>query len=155
MSNDTVTVPLGNTVVDLGNCGAGRPTYNYTVGGAGSGDVITIDKSLYSSGSITSPQVISWDPSWTTTTGTSYTITPPSVSIDTTGINIKDGGDIKVGGKSLSDAIEKIEERLGILHPNPKLEDRWEQLKEIRKQYIELEKDLLEKEKLMKILKDK
>ena len=28
-------------------------------------------------------------------------------------------------------------------------------LKELRKQYVELEKDLLEKEKLMKILKEK
>jgi hypothetical protein len=53
----------------------------------------------------------------------------------------------------LSDAIEKIEERLGILNPNPALEDRWDKLKELRKQYMELEKDLLEKEKIMEILK--
>ena len=77
-----------------------------------------------------------------------------AVNIDTNGINIKEGGDIKIGGKSLSDAIEKIEERLGILNPNPELEERWDQLKELRKQYIELEKDILEKEKIMKILKE-
>jgi hypothetical protein len=65
------------------------------------------------------------------------------------------GTDITIKGRKLSEAIEAIEERLGILNPNPELEDRWDQLKELRKQYIELEKDLLEKEKLMKILKEK
>ena len=64
------------------------------------------------------------------------------------------GADIKIGEKSLTEAIDKIEERLGILKPNPELEERWEKLKELRKQYMELEKDLLEKEKIMKILKE-
>ena len=78
-----------------------------------------------------------------------------NVILNEKGMEIKEGGDIKIGGKSLTEAIDKIEERLGILHPNPELEERWDQLKELRKQYIELEKDLLEKEKLMKILKEK
>jgi len=88
---------------------------------------------------------------------TNYSITEstnPSVHINTDGISMPKGTDIKVGGKSLIESIEKIEERLGILNPNPELEERWEQLKELRKQYIDLEKDLLEKEKLMKILKE-
>jgi hypothetical protein len=76
-----------------------------------------------------------------------------TVILNDKGMEIKDGGDIKIGGKSLSEAIEKIEERLGILRPNPELEDRWDQLKELRKQYQELEKDLLEKEKMWEILK--
>ena len=77
-----------------------------------------------------------------------------TVHIDGDGLTMKEGADIKIGGKSLTEAIEKIEERLGILHPNSKLEERWEQLKELRRQYVEMEKDLLEKEKLMKILKE-
>jgi hypothetical protein len=40
------------------------------------------------------------------------------------------------------------------LHPNPALEERWDKLKELRQQYVEMERDLLEKEKLMKILKE-
>jgi hypothetical protein len=68
---------------------------------------------------------------------------------------MQEGADIVIGGKSLTDAIEKIEERLGILRPNSELEERWEQLKELRKQYIEMEQDLLEKEKMWKILKEK
>jgi hypothetical protein len=66
---------------------------------------------------------------------------------------MKKGADIKIGGKSLTEAIEKIEERLGILHPNPELESRWDKLKDLRRQYVEMEKDILEKEKIMKILK--
>lgn len=77
-----------------------------------------------------------------------------TVHIDTGGLTMKEGADIKIGGKSLTEAIEKIEERLGILKPNLELEDRWEQLKELRNQYMKLEKDLLEKEKIMKILKE-
>jgi hypothetical protein len=67
---------------------------------------------------------------------------------------MKPGSDIKIGGKSLRESIEKIEERLGILKPNPELEERWDKLKELRNQYMELERDLLEKEKIMKILKE-
>ena len=77
-----------------------------------------------------------------------------TVHIDTDGLTMKEGTDIKIGGKSLCEAIEKIEERLGILKPNPDLEERWDKLKELRNQYVEMERDLLEKEKLMKILKE-
>ena len=62
-------------------------------------------------------------------------------------------GDIKLNGKSLNDILDKIEERLAILHPNINLEEKWEKLRELRKQYRELEADILEKEKIMEILK--
>ena len=87
------------------------------------------------------------------TTGTSWS-TGTNVHIDAEGLTMKEGADIKIGGKSLCEAIEKIEERLGILKPNPELESRWDQLRELRNQYLEMEKDLLEKEKIMKILKE-
>ena len=62
-------------------------------------------------------------------------------------------GDLKVKGKSLADAIENIEKRLAILHPNEKLEEKWEELKALGEQYRELEKDILEKEKIWEIIK--
>lgn len=62
-------------------------------------------------------------------------------------------GDIKIKGKSLVDALEKIEEKLAILRPNDALEEKWEQLRNLRKQYMELEKDIIEKEKIWDILK--
>ena len=140
-------------------------------GGYGS-DTITLDytaqpsvvlNSTMSSGTSTTPYT------YTTTTGSGTTYNPfngyngnltiggngsNNVHIDADGLTLKQGADIKIGGKSLCEAIEKIEERLGILKPNPELESRWDQLRELRKQYIELEKDLLEKEKIMKILKE-
>lgn len=138
----------------------------FDVGGASvtspSSDVytITIDPTLYSNSIYTSdisvsPCVSYGSGSSYTWANTDYSISSGAsyVNIDADGVKIREGGDIKVGDKSLTKAIEAIEERLGILHPNPALEDKWEQLKELRKQYIELEKDILEKEKIMDILK--
>ena len=119
-------------------------------------DTITLNNTLWSGNSITSPYTY-------TTTGTSgpstynwnnNISTSTKVHINGDGLVMQEGADIVVGGKSLTKAIEQIEERLGILHPNPELEERWDKLKELRQQYIEMEKDLLEKEKLMKILKE-
>ena len=62
-------------------------------------------------------------------------------------------GDVKINGKSIADTLEKLEERLAILKPNTELEDRWEELKELSKRYKELEKELIEKEKMWDILK--
>ena len=164
MSKDKdVNISSGDTIVlDLGNYSAGTDYLFNDGGGAGTGyisggagvDTITIDPSFYSiNTSITSPTTYTWKDYSTNSTWTS-TANNASVNIDTNGISVKEGGDIKIAGKSLSAAIEAIEERLAILNPNPELEERWDQLKELRKQYMELEKDLLEKEKLMKILKE-
>jgi hypothetical protein len=62
-------------------------------------------------------------------------------------------GEVTIKGKSLSEMFDKIEERLAILHPNPELEDRWDELKELGKRYKELEAELIEKEKVWAILK--
>jgi hypothetical protein len=62
-------------------------------------------------------------------------------------------GDVTLKGKSLSDTLSKLEERLSILHPNEKLEEKWEKLRELRKEYMELEADIIEKEKIWSILK--
>jgi hypothetical protein len=62
-------------------------------------------------------------------------------------------GEVTIKGKSLTKMIEKIEERLAILHPNEKLEEKWDNLRELRKQYMELEAEIIEKEKMWDILK--
>jgi hypothetical protein len=61
-------------------------------------------------------------------------------------------GEVTIKGKSLTGMFEKIEERLAILHPNPELEDRWDELKELSKRYKELEQEIIEKEKMWAIL---
>ena len=62
-------------------------------------------------------------------------------------------GELKVQGVALSERLDKIEERLGILHPNEELEEKWEQLRGLRKMYMELEAEIKEKEKMWAILK--
>lgn len=62
-------------------------------------------------------------------------------------------GDVKIKGKSISDSLEKIEEKLAILHPNEELEEKWEQLRDLRKMYMELEQEIKDKEKVWGILK--
>lgn len=61
-------------------------------------------------------------------------------------------GELTVQGVKLSDRLDKIDERLAILHPNPELEERWENLRGLRQAYLELEKEILEKEKMWAIL---
>jgi len=149
-NSDTVTIDTSY----------GAVPYTTNIGSSMGTDTITLDNTLWSGGSITSPYTY-------TTSGTvgaggpstynwnNTTISPSTkVHINGDGLVMQEGADIVVGGKSLTKAIEQIEERLGILHPNPALEERWDKLKELRQQYVEMEKDLLEKEKLMKILKE-
>ena len=62
-------------------------------------------------------------------------------------------GDVKIKGKSIVESLEKIEEKLAILRPNEKLEEKWDQLRELRKQYMDLEKEIIQKEKMWDILK--
>ena len=62
-------------------------------------------------------------------------------------------GEVTIKGKNLSDMLDKIEERLAILHPNTELEDKWDELKELGKRYKELEKEIIEKERVWAILR--
>ena len=144
-NSDTVTI----------DSSYGSVPYTTNIGSSMGTDTITLNNTLWS-GSITSPYTY-------TTTGTSgagtynwnnTTLGDAKVHINGDGLVMQEGADIVVGGKSLTKAIDQIEERLGILHPNPALEERWDKLKELRQQYVEMEKDILEKEKIMKILKE-
>ncbi len=109
-----------------------------SVGGTGSAGQF-----MYSNGTTTT---------WSDDTITIANINPGSGTLSVKG-NAEFDGDIKLKGKSLNDTLSKIEERLAILHPNERLEEKWVKLKELRKQYQELEADILEKEKIMEILK--
>jgi hypothetical protein len=62
------------------------------------------------------------------------------------------GSDIIIKGKSLNATLDKIEERLAILHPNPALEDKWSELKELGDKYRALEAEIIEKQKMWNIL---
>ena len=61
--------------------------------------------------------------------------------------------DIKVNGRSLMDAIDKIEQRLGLLEPNKEIEAEWEDLLELGQRYRALEQRIKDKQKTFGILK--
>ncbi len=118
--------------------------YNYTYGGGSSYPTITIGPNTLNSGQIltTGTNGLNWNDLNNVRQGT---------------LQVKGDaefeGDVKINGKSIVDTLEKLEERLAILKPNHELEDRWEELKELSKRYKELEKELIEKEKMWDILK--
>jgi hypothetical protein len=146
VSDDVIIItssPSDNTI-DLGNYdyGAAQSTLNI-----GNIDTITLDSSSY----ITTGTTLNWSTNYG-----DYNVytTDPRVNITSDGITMKSDADLKIGDRSLKDFMDRVEDRLAILHPNAALEDKWEELKNLRRQYEALEKDILEKEKIMKILKE-
>ncbi len=94
--------------------------------------------------------------------GTSYTVDKTWTTAGTTNIqstlrvngDADFDGDITVKGRSIIQTLEKIEERLAILPPpNLELERDWSELAKLRQQYVELERELLEKQRVFDILK--
>ncbi len=89
-----------------------------------------------------------------TTSGTGWqsavgaTITP-SATISLKG----EQADIDINGKSMRAWMEKVEERLNILTPNPELEKEWDDLRKLGERYRKLEKKCKEKSEVWKKLK--
>jgi hypothetical protein len=126
------------------------PNYNNTMIGDSFSTVGTV-----TTGTVTVPNNTSNGLYWGLN-GTSNTIiADPNIKGATLKVNgdADFEGEVTIKGKSLYEMLDKIEERLAILHPNPELEDRWDELKELGKRYKELEQELLEKEKVWNILK--
>jgi hypothetical protein len=61
--------------------------------------------------------------------------------------------DLDINGKSLKDWMEKVEERLNILTPNPELEKEWDDLRRLGERYRKLEKKCKEKSEVWNKLK--
>lgn len=63
----------------------------------------------------------------------------PNVNIDSSGIDIKDGADIKIGDRSLKEFMTKMEQRLAILVPDPDKLEKFEALKKAYEHYKTME----------------
>ena len=100
-----------------------------------------------------------WNNPTYTTTANPYTITTGTTTYNNTAQVLKVSGDaefegdIKIKGVSMSDRLDAIEERLGILRPNNDLEGKWEKLKKLGEEYRKLEKEILEGESIWDMLK--
>jgi hypothetical protein len=84
------------------------------------------------------------NPTWST--GTNYTINSgfnshgtSTVQINTDGIEMAAGTDIKVDGQSLKEFMKKMEQRLAILVPNPAKLEKFEALKKAYEHYKTME----------------
>jgi hypothetical protein len=137
--------------LDLGY-GAVPPNYD-NISYSGGVDTITIDASnMYSSNTITLPSTTISNGGYTigstgssgqfyTSTGTGHynwnnvTTTSPGVNISSDGIDMAAGTDITVGGKSLKEFMNKMEERLAILIPDPSKLEKFEALKKAYEHY--------------------
>ena len=144
-NNMNTTTPLTSVLgTDISTVSVTGPSYSY--GG-------TLSTSL-------SPNV-TWVNNTLTSTASPYTVTIGDNYANTWGYNkaLKvDGdaeisGDLKLNGVNLSERLDDIEKRLGILRPNNDLEGKWEKLKALGEEYRKLEKELLEGEAIWDTLK--
>lgn len=91
------------------------------------------------------------------TTNWSYTNIPVDPNLKGASLQVKGDaefdGDLKIQGVSIKESLDNIEKRLAILHPNKKLEEKWERLKALGDMYRELEAEIIEKEEIWSILK--
>ena len=141
---------VGIIAQDIGSLdlGYGAVPPDYTSISYSSGiDTITLDSStMYSSNTITLPitssnYTIGSAGSTLYSTGTGHlnwnnvTTTSPSVNITSDGIDMAAGTDITVDGKSLKEFMNKMEERLAILVPNPAKLEQFEALKKAYEHY--------------------
>ena len=62
-----------------------------------------------------------------------------SITTSASGIEVKNGADITIDGKSLSSFMSRVEARLGILQPKPELLEKFEALKQAYEHYKTLE----------------
>jgi hypothetical protein len=94
-------------------------------------------------------------PVWTTnTTAGSYSFTGLNVQPNNT-VHIKgEDADLLINDKSLKTWMEKVEERLNILTPNPELEKEWDELRRLGERYRKLEKKCKQKADMWKRLKN-
>lgn len=104
--------------------------------------------------------------SGTVTAGNSGLSTGVFAGIDKPSLHVNGNaiidGDLKLRGVSLqdqitmiSDKLDAIDDRLAILRPNPELEKQWEQLRLLRQQYVELERELIEQNLVFDVLSGK
>jgi hypothetical protein len=125
----------------------------------GSFDVSSKDQLNFGSNTTGILSEINWDSNtWTTITDTTslHSVNPwynishgDSEKVKLQGEN----ADIDINGKSLKNWMERVEERLNILTPNPELEKDWDDLRRLGERYRKLEKKCQEKSQMWETLK--
>jgi hypothetical protein len=132
-----------NTAPNTGIYGTyGIHTLTGTGGGGGSGTTVS-NQVLYTNNTYSNTN-------WHTSFVDGADISPASIEVHG---DAEFKGNIKIKGRDLMETLSKIEQRLAVLHFNPELEEKWENLKSLGDQYRAMEKDILEKEDIWAKLK--
>jgi len=93
-------------------------------------------------------------PVWTTnTTAGQYSFAGPNTQPGGKVVIQGEDADLVIGKKSMRDWMEKVEERLNILSPNPEMEKEWDDLRKLGERYRKLEKKCKEKSLMWNKLK--
>jgi len=136
------------------------PSYTITNGGTshpsyGAVPNVTITSGTSATGAI-------WTTTGTGTAGMPTWQTANPYTVMGAGTTVEQGGtiklqgknaDIDINGKSMTAWMEKVEERLNILTPNPELEKEWDELRRLGERYRKLEKKCKEKANMWNKLK--
>ena len=96
-----------------------------------------------------SPGMWTASPSYTIGTGTAGYGNVQAGKVHIQGEN----ADLVIGDKSMRAWMEKVEERLNILTPNPEMEKEWDDLRKLGERYRKLEKKCKEKSDMWNKLK--
>jgi hypothetical protein len=139
------------TAADLSTVGINSGTLGHVYNGTGGAYGIGSPNITWSGTSYQHPQTITLNPNPISNVYTNGAI-QNSGTIQVKG-DAEFEGKIKVGGKDLVELLSKIEDKLAIYKPNPELEEKWEELRELSKRYKELEAEIKEKEQVWDILK--
>lgn len=147
----TTTITLGSAVDKIT-----LPTEECDISGLTVSGISTIDMSSYTTSTNTYSTICNTtsgsngtyyysnpSPYTISTTGTGTSVPWVTTSPTQTGIQVKGDaefdGDIKWKGRSLGEMLEKIENRLAILTPNPKKLEQYEALQKAYRNYKMLE----------------
>ena len=130
MTTDTIT---WSSAADCITTGTAQPNYSASIVGSNGYTYTT---------NTTSPWISTGVTDNTMTVGQSGTIQ----------IRGEDA-DIKINDKSMVAWMEKVEERLNILTPNPELEKEWDDLRRLGNRYRALERKCREKAQMWEALK--
>ena len=126
---------LTNTVLG-GSGGSGGIVYTNAIGGGGGG------------GGTANSAMGSGQHTWTTT-GTTTGYNWPNQ-----GVMQVHAADIEINGKSVMKSLERIEEQLGILDCDAKLEEDWKELRDLGNKYRRVQKRIQDKLKTFNKLKE-
>jgi hypothetical protein len=89
---------------------------------------------------------------WTSATWPSVTATATPGALQVHG-DAEFKGNVKVGGRDLTQWLEQVEGRLGMLQVNPGLESEFDELRALGDAYREAERRFLEQKRVYDILK--